>query len=328
MKVLLLGASGLLGHNVLACLLANGHQVVALVRRRKAVVLDDPACTFIERPALDTEALTAAAEGCDAIINCAGVTDMSLPRLEDYLDINQHLCRRIVEAMETHGINTLVHVSTVNTIGYGTTDNPSKESAPIMEPFSKSHYAVSKLHGESEIMQAANKHPDWHIVIVNPGFMIGSMDVKPSSGKLLLAGYRHPIMFAPTGGKAFVDVRDVATATVNALTMGRSGERYIAVNSHAHHTIKELYIIQSEVMGYRQRVVEIPNWLLLAAGAIGNGIRALGIRTQLSTNNVRQLMVQEYYDNTRAVDELEMSETPIERSIADFYLWRKNNTNK
>lgn len=323
MKILLLGASGLLGHNVLQALLTTGHQVVALVRRRNSVTIDHPHCLFIERPALDNAALLAAAEGCDAIVNCAGVTDMGLLRLTDYTDINCHLCKRIVNAMEHHGIRRLVHVSTANTIGNGSAGHPSGEDAGFDKPFSKSLYAISKKQGEEVLTHACHEHPDWHIVIVNPGFMLGPMDTKPSSGKMLLTGYRPRLMLAPRGGKAFIDVRDAAAAVVAALERGEHGQRYLLTNNQALLTIKELYELQARVMGHRQHVVTLPDWLLLAAGALGDLMRLLGIHTALSSVNVRQLMTCEYYDNRRAAEALGLTESPIGQAIADFHAWRK-----
>lgn len=326
MEVLLLGATGLLGHNVLQRLTATGHQVVAVVRRRSALTIEPPDTTIIEGDITNPQTVTSAAEGCEAIVNCAGVTDMSLLHLKDYQAVNVELCRSIVSAMKTHGIKRLIHVSTINTIGHGTASCLADEQEPMKPPFSKSYYAESKRDGERIVLEAASEHPDWHAVVVNPGYMIGPMDVKPSSGRMLLLGYRKPLMFAPRGGKSFVDVRDVATAVVNALTMGRNGERYIAVNSHENHTIKYLYQLQAQTMGYRQRVLAIPNGLLLAAGWLGDMVRLLGIRTELSSCNVRQLMVREYYDNLHAVNELAMPETDLAQSIRDFHAWRTQTT--
>lgn len=323
MKVLLLGATGLLGHNVLQRLLATGHQVVAVVRKRDALMDETADSMIIEGSITDCDTVVTAAEGCDAIVNCAGVTDMSLLQYDDYADVNVLLCHTLVKAMNEHGIRCLVHASTVNTIGYGTARQPAGEQEALKTPFDKSYYAGSKLHGEFALRETAKRHPDWHIVIVNPGFMLGPLDAKPSSGRMLLLGYHKRLMFAPRGGKAFVDVRDVAAAMVNALTMGRNGARYIAVNSHGHHTIKELYEIQAQVMGYRQHVVTLPDGLLLMAGALGDVLRWLGIRTELSSCNVRQLMVREYYDNHHAVSELSMPETDIAQSIRDFHRWRE-----
>lgn len=325
MKVLLLGATGLLGHNVLQRLTDTGHEVVALVRRRSSLCLDAADTMVVEGCITDRDTVVAAAEGCDAIVNCAGVTDMSLLHLGDYEAVNTQLCRTLVATMEHHGISCLVHASTVNTIGYGTVERPADEQEPVKAPFDKSLYAESKRRGEELLRAAAASHPDWHVVMVNPGFMLGPMDSKPSSGRMLLTGYRKRLMVAPRGGKSFVDVRDVAAAMVNALTMGRNGERYIAVSSHGHLTIKELYLLQAEVMGYRQRVLTLPDGLLRVAGWVGDLMRGLGVRTELSTCNVRQLMVREYYDNCRAVEELAMPETDLRQSIRSFYQWRNEN---
>lgn len=328
MKVLLLGATGLLGHNVLQQLTTAGHHVVAVVRRRDALQVDTPDTIIVEGEITNRTTLLQAAKGCDAIINCAGVTDMSLRHFDDYLPVNMMLCHSIVEVMKMHGIRRLVHVSTVNTIGYGTPAQPADESVAIKAPFDKSFYAVSKQKGEAALREAATLHADWHVVIVNPGYMIGPMDVKPSSGRMLLTAYRKPMMVAPRGGKSFVDVRDVAAAVVNALTMGHSATRYIAVNSQAQMTVGEMFRLQARVMGYRQRVVVLPDALLTVAGWFGDVIRLLGVRTELCTRNVRQLMVREYYDNSHAISDLQLQQTPIEESVRDFYAWRDNNGKK
>ncbi len=321
MKVLLLGATGLLGHNVLRHLEDEGHRVVALVRRSDGIRMSGGRWETVIGSPLDYEVLSKVSIGCDAIVNCAGSTDMALRRYEDFLPVNRELCHMLVRLMDEQGINTLIHTSTVNTIGYGTSDCPADENVGMLPPFKGGFYADSKYEGEQIVLAAAREGR--HVVVVNPGFMLGPWDVKPSSGRMLLAAYRKPLMFAPKGGKAFVHVGDVARAIVNALSSGMSGSRYIAVNSHACMTFKELFRLQAEVCGYRQKVLMAPNWLMVVGGSVGNMLRWMGVRTQVSTRNVRQLLVREYYDNSRAVQELELKETPITEAIKDFYEWRK-----
>jgi len=326
MKVLLLGASGLLGHNVLKHLLQQGHEVHALLRVVSALHTEafpsTAGLTLFQGSLLDDAALQSAAQGCEAIINCAGVTDMSLLHYEDYLPVNCHLCGKLLAVMERLGIHCLVHTSTANTIGYGTPSHPATESAPLQPPFSRSYYALSKRAGEELLLSAVRSHPDWHIVILNPGFMVGSFDTKPSSGKLLLTGYRKPLMLAPKGGKSFIHVADVAVAAVNALTMGQHGGRYLLTGQNL--TLRQFYRLQAQVMHYRQLLLPLPNWLLGIAGRVGDLLRCCGIATQLSTRNVRQLMVREYYDNTAALRQLNTPQTPMSQAISDFFAWWNN----
>lgn len=323
MKVLLLGATGLLGHNVTRHLLDCGHEVVVLVRRAGAIRVDGT-WTEVVGSLLNDADLRCAAEGCDAVINCAGTTDMSLCHLSDYLPVNADLCRRLVAVCERCGITKIVHTSTVDTIGYGSADSPATEEAPMREPFASSLYAQSKRLGEDYILAAAKEHPDWHVVVINPGFILGAYDARPSSGRMLLAAYRRRLMAVPAGGKAFVSAADVAQACINALTLGRSGSRYIVAHREGCMSVAELYRIQAETMGYRQRVVALPQWLVLTAGAVGNAMRMLGIGTELCLNNVRQLQARTYYDGSRAVSELKINKTPIAEAIKNFHQWREN----
>ena len=105
MKILLLGATGLLGHNVLRLLLERGYSVVALVRDRARIVLPDavrdtPQLTIVTGSLLDEGDLRHAASGCDAIVNCAGTTDMSLLRYADYLPVNRQLVENLLEIID------------------------------------------------------------------------------------------------------------------------------------------------------------------------------------------------------------------------------------
>ena len=316
MKVLLLGANGLLGHNVMNKLIEDGHRVRVLVRRRP---FDVEGIEVIYGNFLDNGMLREAAQGCEAIINCTGTTDMSLLHYNDYLPVNAEGAERIVHVMKETGIRILAHVSTANTIGYGNPRKYANETEPIQAPFSKSYYAMSKVKSENYLLQVAANDSKLHIIIVNPGFMVGAYDSKPSSGQLLLAGYRKPLMIAPSGGKSFLHVKDAATAIVNALTMGRNGERYLLTGTEM--PIQLFYRLQSEVCGYNQKLWILPNWVLSVAGVLGDLIRLMGIRTQLSTRNVRQLMVREYYDNQKATEELAMPHTELREAILDFFIY-------
>lgn len=327
MRILLLGSTGLLGRNVLNILMEKGYEVVALVRKSHGIRnIKSDALTIVEGTLDDISTLQKAAKNCTAVINCAGTTDMSLLDYEDYLPMNANLCKKLTELGEITDTKIVVHVSSANTIGYGSSDKPCSEEEPMKEPFSSSYYARSKREGERIIEEAASKHPDCHYIILNPGFMVGAWDSKPSSGQLLLAGYKKPIMMAPRGGKSFVAVRDVAEAVVAALEKGRSGERYLLTGEEM--TLKDFYHRQATVCGYRQKQATIPNWIVMAAGKVGDILRAMHIRTQLSTNNVRQLSVMEHYSSKKAKEELGFKVTSIDKAIEDFFEWEKKYKNK
>ena len=326
--ILLTGASGLLGHNVLIALLKRGEQVIAPLRdvsrlHLPASLAGSPNLHIIPMEGIKfplPESVIHHAH-ISAIINCAGTTDMSLTTLDDFMPVNKDLVEHLVMLMRDHDIPTLVHVSTANTIGYGSADRPANEEAPFQEPFTASYYARSKRDAEQMLDRVAHDGSGHRIVVVNPGFMVGAYDTKPSSGKLLLAGYKRRWMAVPKGGKSFVHVRDVAEAVVNAVTMGVNGEHYLLTGESM--SLKEFYELQAEVCGYKQWVLELPDVLVLAAGKVGDLLQWMKIRTQLCTRNVRQLLVCEYFDNGKARRQLAMPQTPIVDAIKDFFGWER-----
>jgi len=322
MKVLVTGTNGLLGHHVVMQLLDAGHGVNIIVRSRRNIYFDISKTNVTEGEFTHYETLKLAAQGCDAVIHIAAVTATDLLHYEDYRKINVDGSAVIIRVADELKINNIVFVSTANTVGYGTKEHLANESAGIEFPFSKSFYAQSKVEAEKLHVEASKK-ADRHVVIVNPTFMIGSHDTKPSSGKLMLMGYKKRIMFAPNGGKNFVAVSDVATAICNAITLGKNGSRYLA--SGVNLSFKDFYEIQSRVGGYNQKIIVLPDFLLEIAGKLGDLVRLFGVKTELCSMNLNQLTIREYYSNKKVVVELKMPLKDLEKAISEALNWFKQN---
>ena len=77
-----------------------------------------------------------------------------------------------------------------------------------------------------------DKKNEIEVVVVNPSFMIGAFDSKPSSGKIILLGLNKRFILCPPGGKNFVCVRDVSKGILAALKEGTNGEAYLLANSN------------------------------------------------------------------------------------------------
>ncbi len=322
MKILVTGANGLLGHHVVMQLLEKQHDVTIIVRSRKRIFFDLEKVTVVEGSFTNEDILRRAAQNCEAIIHIAAITATNLLRYSDYKRVNTDGSALILKICNELNIRNIVFVSTANTIGYGTIHHLSDERAPIEFPYIDSFYAQSKVEAE-KLFIAAAKNTDNHIVIINPSFMIGAYDVKPSSGKLMLMGYKRKFMFVPNGGKNFVATSDVATAVCNALTEGKSGERYLATGINLR--FKEFYEIQSSVGGYKQKVFIIPDLLLELAAKLGDLLRILGIRTEICSRNINQLTICEYYGNNKVTKILRMPVTPIDRAIKEALYWFQKN---
>jgi len=320
MKVLVTGATGLLGHQVTMELIQRGYQVQIIVRKTDNIFFDLNAVKVFIGNFTEYEHLKAAASGCEAVIHIAAVTDVHLLHYEDYRKINVEGSAQVIRVCRDLNIRNVVYISSSNTIGFGSKSKPATEDFPFQYPFTRSFYARSKVEAEKLFQQFASEFGN-HVIIIHPTFMIGAYDVKPSSGKLLLMGYRKLLLFIPKGGKNFVPVRDVAKAVCNALTLGKNGEHYLTAGVNL--SFAEYYRLQKNIAGYRQIIMEVPDFLLKVLGKVGDFLRFLGIKTDVCSMNLSQLMIREYYCGKKAIDELNMPQTDLKLAIAEAVEWFK-----
>ncbi len=321
MKVLVTGANGLLGHHIVFELLRQKHKVSVIIRSKRNIYFDLNKVEVHIGNFTDYEQLKSASLGCDAIIHTAAITTHNLIHYEDYQNINTFGATLMVRVATELNIHKIVFVSTANTVGFGEPNQLADETFPVCFPFSKSYYAQSKFEAE-QIFKDAAKESAIHIVIINPTFMIGAFDPKPSSGKLILRAYRKLILFIPRGGKNFVPVTDVANVVCNALSQGRSGERYLV--SGENLSFAEFYIRQKRIGNYKQLIIRIPDFFLEALGKTGDLIRKFGVKTEICSMNLNQLIIQEHYTNTKAKKELGMKPTSLEKALKDAIDWFNN----
>lgn len=105
LNLLLIGATGATGEELLPRLLEAGHAVTALVRRPEAVVLKHDRLTVVAGEVRDADAIDQAVRGRDAVVCAFG------PRSLKKDDIQEVLMRNLVAAMEKHGVKRLVNLS-------------------------------------------------------------------------------------------------------------------------------------------------------------------------------------------------------------------------
>lgn len=104
-KILLIGATGATGQELLPRLLAAGYIVTALVRRPEAVTAKNALLTVVPGNLRDPVVVDDAVQGQDAVVCAFG------SRLLKKDDIQEVLMRNLVAAMTKHGVKRLVNLS-------------------------------------------------------------------------------------------------------------------------------------------------------------------------------------------------------------------------
>ncbi|GET31147.1 HpnA protein [Prolixibacter bellariivorans] len=324
MNVLVTGANGLLGSHVVRKLAEQKFAVRAMVREgsnRKA--LEGVTCVLFEGRITDKEEVERAVSGCDYVIHVAAKTSQAPSNVEAFYKTNIESTRYLIDACLRCKVKRFVFVSSANCFGNGTKSAPGNEQKPFMPWLKKSGYAYSKLLAQQMVLQEIKQQ--LNAVVVNPTFMIGDNDTKPSSGRIFFHVLKKPVIFYPPGGKNFVDVETAAQGVVNAMLNGKRGECYLLAGENLSYL--EFFKMITGVVGQKSVFIQIPSWVLKTAGFVGDMLEKIfHIPIQLTAVNAKMLCENNFYTAQKAMNEIDFEMTPIYQSIEKTILWfRKNN---
>jgi dihydroflavonol-4-reductase len=324
MQILVTGANGFLGANLVRELVNRGETVKAFVRPSADISsLKNVDCNIFRGEVSSPDDVLRGLEDCDAVVHAAGTTSVKPEPFEKFKKINVDATENVVHAALRQGNKRLVYVSTANAFAPGSKKAPGDEGSPFPLLHLNDGYVNSKYMAQQCVLTHVKKN-SLNAVIVNPTFMIGPYDSKPSSGKIVLLGLKKGIQWYPPGGKNFVHVADVAKGIYHALMSGRQGECYLLAGKNFSY--KEFFQELNEVVGRKPIQILIPKPLLHFAGGVGEIWNAVSSRkVVLNLTNAKLLCLDNYYIDKKAKEEFNVTTTPIQAAIEESLEWFKNN---
>ena len=223
------GGAGFVGGRVLRALTARGVEVRALHRGRAAIPPNLAALPGVEwvtgdllQPAGWAERLA----GCDAVFHLAAHYSAHADDAGLLYRINTGGTRALLAAAAAVGVPTVIHTSTVGTIGRRADGSPPDEDTPFNLWATGSAYVRSKWLGEAVARWWAGR--GLRVMIVHPTAPVGAGDHKPTAtGQRIvdfLAGRRPDY---PAGGINLCPVQDIADGHLLAAEHGQPGRAYI-----------------------------------------------------------------------------------------------------
>ena len=322
--VLVTGANGFLGRHLVAGLCQRGYAVRALLRPGTPAPF--PAEWGIEYREADLTrpaTLAGAADGCGAIIHAAALAQVNPARNPAVWAANLGGTEAVLGLARQAGVRRLVCVGTANVFGFGTKANPGDETRPYAGQRYGLDYMDSKRAATDLVLRAVTQE-QLPAVLVHPTFMLGPQDAKPTSNALLLELLRGRLPGYPPGGKNYVHVRDVATATVNALTHGRVGESYILGNENLSY--REAFGLMAGILGVRPPRWPIPAGLAMCYGRLCEvKARLTGRPAQLNAAMAAVANDGHYFNVQKARQELALPQTAIGQAVTEALDWFKTN---
>jgi dihydroflavonol-4-reductase len=319
MLYLVTGATGLVGNNVVRLLLEQGEQVRALIRNPSDKSLAGLAIDLALGDVCDTNAVDRAAAGVDRIIHAAARVHLGWSGLELQRSVNVDGTRNVAKAAHHAGVR-MIHVSSVDALALGSRAQPADEECPpegsVLCP-----YVVTKREAECALMELVSKGLD--AVIVNPVYMFGPWDWKPSSGRMILEVARGWALLAPPGGNDFADVRDVAAGILAAAERGQTGRRYILGGEPLSYL--EAWRMIADVIGVRGPRRKMLRPGLFIAGRFGDlWAKVRGVEGDINSASVAMSRLEHHYSFARAAAELDYNPRPAREAIEVAWEWFVN----
>jgi dihydroflavonol-4-reductase len=225
----------------------------------------------------------------------------------------------VLDACARAGVARLVHTSSVVAVGLVVDGRPCDETARwnFEELGFVDAYAITK-HRAEELARAAASRLD--VVIVNPTYMFGPRDARPSSGKLLLDIARRRVPGWTPGFNNFVDVRDVARGMIAAWQRGRRGERYI-LGGH-DMTYGDMMRMAAEVAGVRAPRFRVPRAVARVVGLAGDVVEKLGRDPLVNSTQIRYAFTDRFrFTCAKAQRELGYTYGALDVAMRDALAW-------
>ncbi|MFO0895832.1 MAG: NAD-dependent epimerase/dehydratase family protein [Pirellulales bacterium] len=317
MHSLVTGGTGLLGNNLVRLLLARGDRVRVLAR-----VTSDPrplAGLDVEvapGDVCDSQSVERACQGVDRVFHAAGHVHIGWTGQHRHTAVNVGGTRNVAEVARRLGLR-MIHVSSTDTIGLGPGAPPYDETNP---PGGNPDvpYIVTKIAAEEAVLKAVVEGLNG--VIVNPGYLLGPWDWKPSSGRMLLQVASGKALLAPVGSTTFCDARDVAAGAIAAAEVGRVGERYILGGTAIRY--RDAWRLMAQITGGRSPLIPAGP-IARVLGGIGGGLwqRLTGHEPDINSAAIELASLRKEYSSAKAIRELGYGIRPLEETVRDAWGW-------
>jgi dihydroflavonol-4-reductase len=318
--IVVTGASGLIGANLVRALLAEGgsRDVRALVHhdRRALHGLD---LDLVEADLSDQASLERAFSCADMVYHLAASISLSMDSWNTVVATNLEGTRNVLAACRQCNVRRLIYFSSIHTRQQEPLDQPLDEDRPLLDDPAAPPYERSKAAAEREVQQAAAQGLD--VVTIIPTAVIGRYDFKPSYiGRALLLLARGNLPALVSGGYDWVDVRDVVAGAMRAARLAPAGSSYI-LSGH-WQSIPDVARQVDQITGRRLMRPVVPlkvaDWaapLMMHLGRL-NGTQPLYTRAMLTALTSNRLI-----SCAKASRELGYAPRPFHQTLEDTLRW-------
>lgn len=310
-KVLVTGAAGLIGKELVRQLLDRGYKVTAIYNST-AIHIVHQNLTIHQCNIIDVSAVEEVMRGITHVYHCAALVSFEPKEKRDLFKINVEGTGNIVNACIAANVQKLVHVSSVAGLGRIRNREKVTEEMNWTEETSNSVYAKSKYLGELEVWRGIGE--GLQAVIVNPSITLGGDNWEDGSSAIFKSVY-NDFKWYTEGISGFVDVRDVALAMILLMNSKISGQRFIV--SAENLSYKEIFSLIAKGFGKKPPPLKVSPLLaeiVWRAEAIKGALS--GRKRLLTKETARTALATVEYDHSKILNALpDFHFTPVADAI-------------
>jgi dihydroflavonol-4-reductase len=322
MTVLITGANGHIGANLVRALIDKGQPTRCLVHTNSRAI-EGLNTTKVTGDIRDVASLCRAFDGIDTVYHLAANISLSMDGWQRLEEINVKGTRNVVAACLETGVRRLVHFSSIHAFQRLPLTLPVDESRPLVDSVKYPPYDRSKAAGTREVRQGIEKGLD--AVIIHPTAVIGPYDYQPSylaQAILMMAQGKLPALVK--GGYDWVDARDVAAGAITAAEKAPAGAAYLLGGHWV--SMCDMAELVGELVGRPCGKFVCPHWLAQVGAVYFKGMSGLTGKQPLYTSmSLKALRDNKNISHERAERELGYHPRPFRDTLEDTLRWFREN---
>jgi dihydroflavonol-4-reductase len=315
------GGTGFVGGAIVRKLVADGHEVSALVRPGTDTrQLDGLSVERIMGDLDDIDCLRTGVADCDWVFHVAALYSYWGHPWDEYYRSNVEGTKHVLEAAQEAKVGRIVYTSSIAVLGIPDDRSPGTEETPVAMEDMIGFYKRSKFLAEQVALDYA--HHGVPVVIVNPAAPVGVADHKPTAtGKMILDFLNGKMPAYVDTTLTVVDVDDVAEGHLLAAQKGRIGEKYILGGEIL--TLKQVLDLLAEIAGRPRIRYRIPSWVAFGWAYLDVGLAQIipGYIPMATPEKVRISKRGEHFTSAKAVRELGFKQTPAREALRKAVEW-------
>lgn len=312
--ILVTGAAGLVGQELITQLLAQGKKVTAIYNKTGLPDFKSENLKQVQCDILDVVGLEEAMQGIEQVYHCAAIVTFSPKRRQEMFKINIEGTANVVNAALDAGVKKMVHVSSVSAMGRIREGKPVDETMFWTEETSNSSYGQSKYLAEMQVWRGIGE--GLNAVMVNPTIILGAGDWNNSSSKIFKSVYNELPWYAD-GSTGFVDVKDVVKAMIQLMESNISAERFII--SAENRTYRDVFKLIAQAFGKKPPYRKVTPLVAKIVWRV-EAIKSLFTRKEplVTRETARTALAKVNFDNNKLLKHLpEFNYRRIEDTITD-----------